>query len=433
MTLKEKKSKIRVVELFAGVGGFRIGLENASKSTFDTIWANQWEPGRLSQHAFDCYVKNFGKNHNCVNEDIANVKDQIPAHDLLVGGFPCQDYSVARTGAKGIEGKKGALWWHIADIVNTKRPKYILLENVDRLLKSPAKQRGRDFGIILRTLTDCGYTIEWRVINAAEYGCAQRRRRTFIFAFRNNTNNSRYKKILNTSKLDILTQTGFFSSAFPVETNNISENQIEICSLSKNRFKSIYDISDKFTMNFGNTGVCIDGRCYTMDTVPLYEEPKTLNDICEKDNVDDRFFLNGNLDKWIYLKGAKREERKRPNGEIYYYTEGKMSFPDNMNLPGRTMLTSESSLNRSTHVVVDYKTQKLRLLTPLECERLNNFPDNWTNTGMPEKFRYFVMGNALVVKLIERMGKEILNINQDSNNKNLTGSCMDTKVLVETI
>ena len=183
--LRQEK-KVRVVELFAGVGGFRLGLESAS-DLFETVWANQWEPGRKSQYAYDCYKERFGENHNCINEDIALVKNQIPEHDLLVGGFPCQDYSVARTGAQGIQGKKGALWWEIRDVVEAKRPKYILLENVDRLLKSPAKQRGRDFGIILRCLSDLGYAIEWRVINAAEYGCAQRRRRTFIFATHEST------------------------------------------------------------------------------------------------------------------------------------------------------------------------------------------------------------------------------------------------------
>ncbi len=177
-----------VCELFAGVGGFRIGLEKAD-SKWNTVWANQWEPGKKNQHAFDCYVSHFGKNENYINEDIANIdKNNIPNHNLLVGGFPCQDYSVARTGAKGIEGKKGVLWWQIRDILETKAPKFVLLENVDRLLKSPANQRGRDFGVILACFNDLGYTVEWRVINAAEYGFAQRRRRTFIFACKNTTN-----------------------------------------------------------------------------------------------------------------------------------------------------------------------------------------------------------------------------------------------------
>lgn len=404
--------KIKVVELFAGVGGFRLGFENVAKDIFETVWADQWEPGRKSQYAYECYVKNFGKNHNCVNEDIAKVKNLVPDHDLLVGGFPCQDYSVAKTGAKGIQGKKGALWWEIRDVVENKRPKYILLENVDRLLKSPAKQRGRDFGIILRCLSDLGYAIEWRVINAAEYGCAQRRRRTFIFAVNKVTNF--YKFLKKENEYKILTQTGFFADEFKIDSTNTDINNINIYNLSMNKYMTLSDLSENFSARFANTGVCIEGQVYTMETSPIIQTPKTLNDICEDGYIDKRFFLNGNLEKWKYLKGSKKEERHRPNGEIYYYTEGSMSFPDKMDLPSRTMLTSESSLNRSTHVIVDKMTGYLRLLTPVECERLNGFKDNWTNTGMPEKFRYFVMGNALVVPLIERMGKRILRIVNDN-------------------
>ena len=188
-----------VCELFAGVGGFRIGLEESNQN-WNTVWANQWEPGRKSQYAYDCYVSHFGKNKNYINEDIASIdKEDIPDHNLLVGGFPCQDYSVARTGAKGMEGKKGVLWWQIRDVLETKSPKFVLLENVDRLLKSPASQRGRDFGVILACFNDLGYTVEWRVINAADYGFAQRRRRTFIFACKNDT---KYYESIKNEKLE---------------------------------------------------------------------------------------------------------------------------------------------------------------------------------------------------------------------------------------
>ena len=195
-------------ELFAGVGGFRVGLEE-SDSNWKTVWANQWEPSRKSQYAFECYVSHFGKNKNYINEDIASIdKNDIPDHNLLVGGFPCQDYSVARSGAKGMEGKKGVLWWQIRDVLEAKSPKFVLLENVDRLLKSPASQRGRDFGVILACFNDLGYTVEWRVINAADYGFAQRRRRTFIFA----TNDKKVQKQLYGKKNpdEILFNSGFF-------------------------------------------------------------------------------------------------------------------------------------------------------------------------------------------------------------------------------
>lgn len=92
------------------------------------------------------------------------------------------------------------------------------------------------------------------------------------------------------------------------------------------------------------------------------------------------------------------------------YREGSVAFPDSLDSPARTMLTSESSVNRSTHVIKDPQTDRLRLITPIECERLNGFPDNWTNIGMPEKMRYFCMGNALVVDLVEIISRKISNI-----------------------
>ena len=160
---------IHVVELFAGVGGFRIGLERASM-LYKTIWNNQWEPSTKRQDASIVYCHRFGEQGHS-NEDIATVPtSDIPQCDLLVGGFPCQDYSVATTLKRsgGIEGKKGVLWWQIYRILDEmkQKPNYLLFENVDRLLKSPASQRGRDFAIILASLNDLGYTVEWRIINA---------------------------------------------------------------------------------------------------------------------------------------------------------------------------------------------------------------------------------------------------------------------------
>ena len=135
---------IRTVELFAGVGGFRLGLESAS-DRFKVIWANQWEPSMREQYAFECYAAHFGSQKYHVCQDIAKAKIDVPDHDLLVGGFPCQDYSIMKKNSAGIKGAKGALWWQIDDILREKRPKYVLLENVDRLIRSPAKQSGRDF------------------------------------------------------------------------------------------------------------------------------------------------------------------------------------------------------------------------------------------------------------------------------------------------
>lgn len=408
-----EQHRIRVVELFAGVGGFRVGLERSS-SRYETIWANQWEPGKTAQHAFECYISHFGSSPNHVNEDIANVKGQVPEHDLLVGGFPCQDYSVARTGAKGIDGKKGALWWQIKDVLSQRQPSYMILENVDRLIKSPGTQRGRDFGIILRCLYDLGYAAEWRVINAADYGNAQRRRRTFIFACNKAT--SIYKQLADRSctcgeagLFEWLQKTGFFAPAFPVQDIRCPAKQTSTW-VDEMQYPELVDVSESFAAAFYNAGVMINGQIFSEELKPIDVKPISIRTIRQNEVVDNRFFLNGSLEKWEYLKGAKKIQRVRPNGEPYVFSEGGMCFPDDLDKPARTMLTSEASVNRSSHVIEDATTGKLRLLTPVECERINGFDDNWTNTGMPEKFRYFTMGNALVVPIITKIGTRLLEI-----------------------
>lgn len=386
-----------VCELFAGVGGFRLGLENSSKE-WKTVWANQWEPGKKVQHAFDCYCYHFGKTENHVNIDIASIdKSTIPDHNLLVGGFPCQDYSVARTGAKGINGVKGVLWWEIRDILEIKQPKFVLLENVDRLLKSPSTQRGRDFGVMLACFNELGYSVEWRVINAAEYGFAQRRRRTFIFAYKNDTSYDNY--LAKTTTQCIINNVGFFAKTFPIETIN----DIRTINLD---YKDIADVSDNFIFEFENSGYMNKGQISTCSVTPKYENAITIRKIIEE-NVDNKYYLGENQEKWVYLKGAKKIERTSKTGHKYTFSEGPISFPDSLDKPARTMLTSESSVNRSTHVIEDPITKQLRLLTPIEAERIQGFKDQWTDTGMPEKFRYFCMGNALVVGVVERMGKTL--------------------------
>lgn len=403
-----------VVELFAGVGGFRIGLNEVSlskngkvieKDNFTFVWANQWEPSTKVQHAFECYTARFGIE-NVSNQDITLVdKNSIPNHSLLVGGFPCQDYSVARSlsNEKGIEGKKGVLWWEINKILEIKRPPFVLLENVDRLLKSPSKQRGRDFAIMLRCFNDLGYSVEWRVINAAEYGHVQRRRRTFIFAFHRTT--KYYQKMTSFNAIDIINEKGIFAKKFPIKTVDKID---KINDISKSKFNSLIELSNTYTGIFNNSGYLFDGIAYHTKVTPVNIKPKNLGSIILNNAVENEFYIT-NLDKFKYLKGDKKIDRVSKLGIKYRYSEGKMAFPDDLNKPARTMLTSEGSINRSTHVIQDI-TGKYRILTPIETERLNEFPDNWTNTGMSTKRRYFMMGNALVTGIIKKIGKEIKHI-----------------------
>jgi DNA (cytosine-5)-methyltransferase 1 len=388
-----------VIELFAGVGGFRLGLERAGN--WEVLFANQWEPNKQKQHAFDCYTSHFNSGIHS-NEDISKVSiESIPEHTLLVGGFPCQDYSVARTKADGIEGKKGVLFWEIKRIIKEKKPPFVLLENVDRLLKSPSNRRGRDFGVMLATFRDLGYGVEWRVINAAEYGFAQRRRRVFIFAFHEST--KYYKQVKKNSFEKILHGKGFFVDKFPIEKGYSKSHPPYTAELNSD----VVEVSDTFSLRFRNSGIMLDSNVYTEETIPLTIPAKTLKDILVT-GVDRKYYLGDDLSTWNFMKGAKKIDRvSKATGHKYQYAEGPVAFPDHLDKPGRTMLTSESSKNRSTHVVRDPETGELRLLTPIECERLNDFPDDWTNSGMPEKFRYFCMGNALVVGLVTKMAETL--------------------------
>ncbi len=405
------------IELFAGVGGFRVGLNHVTlgndgkaieQNNFKFLWANQWEPSTRTQHAFDCYKARFSKGDGSddiefSNSDISLVnKKDLPDFTLLTGGFPCQDYSVARSLSqeKGIEGKKGVLWWQINDILKAKKPPFVLLENVDRLLKSPSKQRGRDFGIMLRCFADNNYSVEWRVINAAEYGHPQRRRRTYIFAYKNSTNHA--KSLNKVTAEEILLNKGIFATEFPVEAiSKIKETNI-------NEFEDLVDVTNRFAFKFENGGFMTKGIVYTSIITPKLEKPITLNEIILNEQIDNQYFLTEKQnEKFAYLKGSKRIPRIDKNtGYEYMYSEGSMAYPDTYENPGRTMLTSEGTVNRSTHVIQDRQTGKYRLLTPVECERLNQFPDNWTNT-MPDKRRYFMMGNALVTGIIKKLGRSI--------------------------
>lgn len=412
--------EVRVIELFAGVGGFRVGLERADCNFYKTIWANQWEPATKIQHAAMVYDARFGKGSIC-NLDIMTVKtDDIPNHDMLVGGFPCQDYSVATTlsNSKGIEGKKGILWWAIYRILKEKdknMPEIVFLENVDRLLLSPAKQRGRDFAIILECLNELGYIVEWRVINAAEYAMPQKRRRTYIVGYK------KHSKIVSgfTSPTQWIYKDGVFAKAFPVIVPSVIKD-ISGLTLSNQNNNRLIDITDNFNSArldkpFLNSGVMVDGVAYSIATTPsCYEEPATIRAIMASGDdmkyVTEDFYIPDNqIARWEYFKGAKKEKRVRSDGFEYFYTEGGMAFPDPLDSPSRTIITSEGgkSPDRCRHVIKD-QTGRLRRLIPLELERLNMFPDHHTVIdGVDAGKRAFLMGNALVTGIVTKVGLEL--------------------------
>ena len=408
---------IKTIELFAGVGGFRLGLEKNNE--FKVVWSNQYEPSTKIQHASNVYRDRFpGTNHSDV--DIAKVIDEdfesIPDHDLLVGGFPCQDYSVARTLKKssGIQGKKGVLWWSIHAILKNKTnpPKYLMLENVDRLLKSPVSQRGRDFAIMLSSLSELGYIVEWRVINAADYGMPQRRKRVYIMAYKSDSDIGKEIKQLK-SPVDWITDKGVMQDAFPMNDNPIPSKPDKYFVIDRDLDKITNDTKAYTSKDrpFGTIGIMINREVYTDSaTAEEYKgKTQTLGSILEDEkDVPTEFFISkADLEKWVYLKGAKKEERTASSGHVYHYSEGPVTFPDALERASRTIITGEGGkgASRFKHVV-ETPSGRLRRLTPVELERLNMFPDNHTE-GATDAKRAFFMGNALVVGVVEKLGKSL--------------------------
>ena len=415
-------AKLKVIELFAGVGGFHLGLKAASdmKNAFQVVWSNQWEPSTKKQHASLVYQARFPDCHHSntnIEEVIEKDFELIPDHDMLVGGFPCQDYSVATSlrNSKGLRGKKGVLWWSIEAILRRKgkdAPNYLMLENVDRLLISPADQRGRDFAIMLRSLDDLGYAAEWRVINAADYGMPQRRKRVFILAYKKGS--KVYEQLQSDAGTKWILDKGIIAKAFP-------------CS-EKNRASSftlkgdVVELSAKFNKSKGNpspflnAGMMLGGKVYTMKVHPDYKGNRVLlGDVLLKKSEVDKSFLVSKTEVessggWRWQKSAKKIERISRSGHAYTFAEGNMSFPDALDKPSRTIITGEGGKTPSRFKHIIAQNGQMRRLTPVELERLNMFPDDHTAlTGISDAKRAFFIGNALVVGVVGRLGKALLN------------------------
>jgi len=451
-----------VVELFAGVGGFRIGLEGRpgqERPGFKVIWANQWEPKYRAQNAAEIYANRWGLERSeedpevysngpddvLVNKDIATIDaSDVPDHDLLCGGFPCQDYSVAKTlsAAEGISGKKGVLWWEIRRIIEAKMPRYVLLENVDRLLKSPKGQRGRDFAVMLASLDELGYAVEWLELSASDFGFPQRRKRVFIMAYGPGTEMA--ERLAENHPhaddesllLDKFPHTLLMPYLFPLRPNGSSLSDV---SEKFNDDDHKIPLPPRATSPFQDFGTMVGGHVITSDAIPNSPDRNTgkLREVLQTPSrIDDSFIIDpDDLTRWGYLKGSKNEDRTTPSGFTYRYSEGPVTFPDALDRPSRTIVTGEggSGPSRFKHVVAFRPTKRqreslgldseearkarelvgipesqwLRRLMPVELERLNGFPDGHTE-GASDSQRAFFMGNALVCGIVKGIGEGIL-------------------------
>lgn len=420
----------RVVELFAGVGGFRLGLEEANRQlpseaahSYQVVWANQWEPGASKQHAARVYAERWGDAP--VNRDLFEVlKDtqemarlHALAPTMLVAGFPCQDYSVAKPASQsaGIEGKKGVLWWAIHDLLKTcitgGRPlEVLLLENVDRLLASPAACPGRDFAVILGSLQALGYAVAWQLVNAADYGYPQRRRRVFITAVHWSSPEYEGWMKARVAPAYWLTSKSPLTGALPVTLTGA----VETFDLPKDAFaaQQSHSVGRARRPKFMATGACVNGKVWTAPAkatpMPqMQQNARTLGDVVAKTGTvpPEYYVSDASLERWRYVKGAKCIARTKADGHEYTYCEGAVPFPDALNKPSRTIITSEggSGASRTRHAVAT-ADGRIRRLTPEELEELNGFPRGFTALpGVSSGQRAFLMGNALVCGIVTRI------------------------------
>jgi DNA (cytosine-5)-methyltransferase 1 len=388
------------------------------------------------QHASKVYEARWAGDVH-LNEDIAAVlsseagKDAIrlARPDVVVGGFPCQDYSVAKplSQSHGIAGKKGVLWWSIADLLALRLAdgepvKYLILENVDRLISSPSTCRGRDFAMVLSTLHSLGYAAEWRVINAADYGFPQRRRRTFIVAYHEST------EVYKRAKANLAHgRSGWFdrsvlTRALPAHLESAYEGTTPALHVRNDPLKEqmSYRALSNGKTRFENAGLMLGGDVWTSRATAAiiddfsdftgYKQALTLGDVVRRTGpVPTNFFVDdSDVGKWMLAKSAKKAPRVK-NGFEYQYSEGAMAFPDHLDRPSRTIVTSEggSTPTRTKHAI-GTTSGRIRRLTPEELEELNGFPRGFTDVhGVSDGTRAMLMGNALVVGLVTRIGEAL--------------------------
>lgn len=438
------RAPLRVAEFFAGVGGFRVGLEAVSRErepnakAFQVVFSNQYEPGSKRQHASDVYKHRFGAEGHS-NEDIFSVVSD-PAKfaavlaarpEVLVGGFPCQDYSVCKPAnqAAGIQGKKGVLWWSIhsalEQLSQASQPvKHIVLENVDRLVNSPSNCRGRDFAIILASLAGLGYAVEWRIVNSADYGFPQRRKRVFMVCHHNSTKvYHRLNQQCHAQETPSwLTCSTVLAQALPVQ----ADAELKVSSFDVGHdvhsVQAQYRTQANGKTRFANNGVMLGGRVWTADVKAAAitdftaltgsSAALTLGDVVGRTQhvPQEYYLLQDSLATWSKLKGSKSKQRISADGHTYTYSEGAVTYPDCLTRASRTVITAEggSAPSRTKHVVATAQG-RLRRLTPEELEELNGFERGFTELeGVSDVRRSFFMGNALVVGIVTAIGRALM-------------------------
>ena len=388
---KGSTAKLRAVELFAGIGGFRIASDNIG---IQTVWAND-----INKKAVAVYRSRYGDN-SVVLGDINDLIDVVPEHDILTGGFPCQPFS--RAGKKmGIDDYRGTLFESIVKILEARHPQYFFLENVNSLL---FLDNGRHFRTILFALSELGYKIEWRVFNAVAFGLPQQRLRVLITGCRN----------VDANETFLVTQ---------AELATLSENCCAKISDSRN-WREIVSSRGKFPQ----WGMALNSKFTAFDFAPPQgiKSERKLKDILQREVATEFDFTENTL------KRIEQSEfiDKFYNGVHILYNQGhgaRMGYT----IFGTDGVAPTLTASASRHYERYEIDGRYRRLTNIEYARLQGFPDDYCN-AVSVYDQYKLYGNAVPPLIVEYVMRRVLEnrrirvelpelplFKQDFNRKNL--------------
>ena len=379
---------MKYFSLFSGIGGFELGIHNAyvetangkknrrSQATEKTRGGKRHkksqsvgpERGRSGKHdhrsssrqepltcagyseidkyAVEIYQRHFPEHKNY--DDITKIKpNKLPDFDLLVGGFPCQAFSIAGK-RKGFKDTRGTLFFDIARILRSKKPRLFLLENVKGLL---SHDNGSTFKIIIATLTKLGYDVQWQVLNSKNFGVPQNRERVFIVGHLGGTPRPKVFPFTENNSEDIVLPT--ITTRVTADSNGTyvgkrSPRQI-IGGSQGNRVYDPKGISTTIASQAGGLGA--KTGLYAVGGLQAHQKPR-------KDGIS-------------------------------------------------PTLTQAAGMGGGQTPIVWSKKIKIRRLTPTECERLQGFPDGWTK-GISDTQRYKCLGNAVTVNTVQAIVQKLL-------------------------
>ena len=357
--------------MFSGIGGFDLALRNQGHEIIGAC--------EIDKYARSVYAKQFPGVP--IHNDATNLHAQsLPHFDVLCAGFPCQAFSIAGK-RRGFEDTRGSLFFEIARITKEKKPPYLILENVKGLL---SHDKGQTFRTIIHTLDEMGYDAEWQVLNSKNFGVPQNRERVYIIG---HIRGQRTRQI------------------FPIGASNKINGTSQKKTQGKGqRIRSEY--SGAIDANYAKGGGSRTLLAWSSSGRKNYRESRIKINESNTLNTGEGC-RNQSSVNYVMLTERRTEESKiirkemRKTGRDWSPRRGKELIPRNDNI-GNCITAGQSNERFLTDGT------RIRRLTPLECERLQGFPDNWTK-GISDTQRYKCVGNAVTVPVVEFIVKELFN------------------------